>query len=339
MDELREVVARAAELRALRRGASLSRAERALGHAIIAESPAMRRLLAAIDRVAAKDVHVLVSGETGSGKEIVATLLHAGSPRAAAPLIRFNAAAVPEALAEAELFGHERGAFTGATNARRGYFEQAHGGSLVLDEVGELPLGFQAKLLRAVQHGEVQRLGAHKVEHADVRLIACTHRDLRALAAEGRFREDLYYRLAVVELAVPPLRERREDIAPLARQFAARFATKFGLEDVSLTDPLLAQLSARPWPGNVRELENAIARWIALSDGGPIGVEHVESTPSPTSPASNAASFRERMLAFERELLDGALQQARGNHSEAARRLGMSRVTLLDRLKKHGFRR
>jgi two-component system response regulator AtoC len=336
VDELREIVARAAELHGLRQGAALSRAERALGHPIIAESPAMRRLLEAVDRIAAKDVHVVVSGETGSGKEIVATLLHAGSSRESGPLIRFNAAAVPESLAEAELFGHERGAFTGATGSRRGYFEQAHGGTLVLDEIGELPLGFQPKLLRAVQHGEVQRLGARSVERVDVRIIACTHRDLRALASEGRFREDLYYRLAVVELLVPPLRERALDIAPLARQFAARFGAKFGLEDVSLTDELLAELTARPWPGNVRELENAVARWIALSDGGAIGLDAVQPAPKPKTPSGG--SFRERLLTFERELLEDALQQANGNHSEAARLLGMSRVTLLDRLKKHALR-
>ncbi|HMJ15846.1 MAG TPA: sigma-54 dependent transcriptional regulator [Polyangiaceae bacterium] len=336
VDELCAAVARAAELRGLRKGAALARAERALGQSIVAESPAMRRLLEAVDRVASRDVHVLVTGETGTGKEIIATLLHAGSPRASGPLIRFNAAAVPESLAEAELFGHERGAFTGATAARRGYFEQAHGGSLVLDEVGELPLGFQAKLLRAVQHGEVQRLGARAVERADVRIVACTHRDLRALVAEGRFREDLYYRLAVVELSVPALRERPEDIAPLARHFAGRFAAKFGLDDVSLSDELIRDLSARSWPGNVRELENTIARLVALSDGGPLGLDSMG--PAPERDSAPTGSFRERVLAFERGLLQDALRQAGSNHSEAARMLGMSRITLLDKLKKHGLR-
>ena len=190
----------------------------------------MRRLIDAVTRVAPRDITVLVRGETGTGKELVAALIHGESKRAKGPLVRFNCAAIPGELAEAELFGHTRGAFTGATQARRGFFAEADGGTLVLDEVGELPLPVQAKLLRALQEGEIQPVGAGRIEHVDVRVIACTNRDLAADARDGRFREDLYYRLAVVELRVPPLHEHREDIPALAMEFARRYAERFGVE-------------------------------------------------------------------------------------------------------------
>ena len=282
-------------------------------------------------RVADRGLPVLVHGETGTGKELIASLLHAASKRARGPLVRFNCAAIPGELADAELFGHARGAFTGATAARRGYFAQADGGTLVLDEVAELAPAIQAKLLRALQSGEIQPLGA-RVETVDVRVVACTHRDLRAEVAAGRFREDLYYRLAVVELRVPPLRERREDIPGLADSFARRYAAQFGLEAVQLTPALVQALVARPWPGNVRELENTIARLVALGAGGSIGPEQLDE-----APAATATGLRAQVEAFERGLVEQALRGAAGNHSEAARRLGMSRVTLLDKLKKYGL--
>lgn len=334
VDELRGVVARAIEVSLLRQKERRALGERALGHELIGESAAMKRLLAAIDRVAPRDVNVLVTGETGTGKEIVATLLHASSARSGSPLVRFNAAAIPEQLAEAEMFGHERGAFTGATASRRGYFAQAHRGTLVLDEVGELPLPLQAKLLRAVQDGEIQPLGGRGVEKVDVRIVACTHRDLRAEARAGRFREDLYYRLAVVELSVPALRDRRNEIAPLARSFTAGFAARFGLENVSLSDDLVAALESLPWPGNVRELQNTVARLVALSDGGPIPVRALGTMGEATASAPRG-SYQERMTTFERDLLADALATAKGNKSAASRSLGMSRVTLLDRLKRY----
>ena len=218
VDELRLSIARAAEAVELRRGARVAAAERATGRFVAGESAAMRGLLAAVDRVARRDVTVLVRGETGTGKELVASMLHALSPRKDRAFVRFNCAALPAELAESELFGHARGAFTGATTSKSGFFARANGGTLVLDEIGELPLAVQPKLLRALQDGEIQPLGASKTERVDVRIVACTHRDLLADVRAGRFREDLYYRLAVVELAVPPLRERREDIgAPRAR--------------------------------------------------------------------------------------------------------------------------
>jgi DNA-binding NtrC family response regulator len=296
----------------------------------------LRELLALVERVAPRDVNVLVTGETGTGKEMIAAMLHAHGKRAAGPLVRFNCAAIPEALAESELFGHVRGAFTGAVGERRGYFEQAHGGTLVLDEIAELPAAMQAKLLRATQDGEIRRIGASGPTRVDVRLVACTHRDLRAEASAGRFREDLYYRLAVVELRVPPLRERRDDIPALVHEFVRRHAVRFGLDDVELAPEVIDALTAQAWPGNVRELDNAVARLVALSDGGRIGLSAWSAAASP-APRTGGGTFRERVMAFERELLSSALDASSGNQSEAARRLGMSRVTLIDRLKKHGL--
>src|SRR5512138_351035 len=216
VDEMSALIDRALEARALRVQHRHVTAERVLGRRIVGTSRAMEQLLADVARVAPKDVTVLVGGETGTGKELVASLLHAQSRRAAGPLVRFNCAAIPDELAEAELFGHARGAFTGATQSRRGFFAEADGGTLVLDEVGELPLALQPKLLRALQEGEIQPVGTGRVERVDVRVVASTNRDLQAEARAGRFREDLYYRLAVVEIVVPPLRERPEDVAPLA---------------------------------------------------------------------------------------------------------------------------
>src|SRR6202011_1516066 len=197
----------------------------------------------------------------------IASLIHAESRRAAGPLVRFNCAAIPGELAEAELFGHTRGAFTGAAQARRGFFAEANGGTLVLDEVGELSAPVQAKLLRALQEGEIQPVGAGRVEKVDVRVVASTNRDLEAEARAGRFRMDLYYRLAVVELVVPPLREHREDIPALAGEFTRRYGARFGNPEVRLSPGLIDALGQAEWPGNVRQLENAVARMVALGAG------------------------------------------------------------------------
>jgi two-component system response regulator AtoC len=355
IDELRAVVARALEARTLRRSVQRLELERALGKPMAGVSAAWRRLMSDAERVARRDVTVLVRGETGTGKELVATLLHAASARRERACVRFNCAAIPAELAEAELFGHARGAFTGAAAARPGFFKQADGGTLILDEVGELPLAVQSKLLRVLQEGEIQPVGAGKVERVDVRVVACTHRDLAADAkgGRGRFREDLYYRLAVVELSVPPLRQRREDIAPLVEVFVRRYAARFGLEGVRLSDALLAELTAREWPGNARELENTVARLMALSEGGDLDVGDLRRAEGATSatvaPAREGGredvredarghlGLRARVAAFEREILERALSETGGNQSEAARRLGLTRMTLIDKLKRHGL--
>jgi DNA-binding NtrC family response regulator len=334
LEEVRSAVGRAAEASELRRGARLRDLERALGRPLLGESAAFRRLLEDAGRVAPRDVPVLLQGETGTGKELIASLLHGLGKRASGPLVRFNCAALPAELAEAELFGHAKGAFTGADRARPGFFAQADGGTLVLDEVGELPSSVQAKLLRALQDGEIQPVGAGKTVRVDVRVVASTHRDLLAEAQAGRFREDLYFRLAVVVLRLPPLRERREDIPLLARSFCQRIARRFDLPSASLSPALLAALQARPWPGNVRELENTITRMLALSSGGELDPGALD----PASEGPGGTSFRDRVAAFERGLLEQALRDAGGNHSEAARILELSRVTLLDKLKRHGLR-
>ncbi len=340
-EELALVVGRAAEARQLREAARTLRLERAVGGAVVGQSPAFRRLTEAAQRVAGREVPVLVRGETGTGKELIATLLHAASPRAKGPLVRFNCAAISAELAEAELFGHAKGAFTGAVGSRGGFFTQADGGTLVLDEVGEFPLSIQPKLLRALQQGEVQAVGSSRVEKVDVRVVACTHRDLAAEVRAGRFREDLLYRLNVVELLVPPLRERKEDIPLLVEAFRARYAQRFGLSEVRLSPALLQALVTRDWPGNVRELENAVARLLALSEGGELGLEVLSRlSPTPESaPPVGVGPLREQVAAFERSLIARALEETGGNQSEAARRLGLTRVTLIDKLKRHGLRR
>jgi two-component system response regulator AtoC len=347
IDEIAAVVERALEARALRDRTRRLSAEQAIGRRIVGTSPPMRRLLDAVARVADKDVTVLVRGETGTGKELVGSLLHAQSRRAERPLVRFNCAAIPGELAEAELFGHARGAFTGAQAARRGFFAEADGGTLILDEVGELPLGVQAKLLRAIQEGEIQPVGSGRVEHVDVRLVASTNRDLLAEARAGRFREDLYYRLAVIELVVPALAERPEDIPALAEEFARRYGERFGQPGVRLSPALVERLRVAPWPGNVRQLENTVARLVALTGGPVIEADAFapEATPrgapaaAPATegeePAVEGLSLREQVEAFERGLIARALAAAHGNQSEAARRLGTSRATLVDKIKKH----
>ncbi len=354
IDEVAVVIERALEARRLRIDNRRLTAEQNLGRRIIGASRPMRRLLEATSRVASRDVTVLVRGETGTGKEFVAELLHAQSARSTKPLVRFNCAALPADLADAELFGHVKGAFTGATATRPGFFAQADGGTLILDEIGELPLPIQAKLLRALQEGEIQPVGSGRIEKVNVRVVASTNRDLAAEAKTGAFREDLYYRLAVVELVVPPLRDRKDDIPALAAEFGRRYGEKFGLGSISLEPALVDALSRADWPGNVRQLENTIARLAALSSGGLITVADYEAAtglqPSvsqdampvadddaPLTDARNGPSLKEQVEAFERGLVARALDSTGGNQSEAARRLGVSRVTLIDKMKKYNL--
>ncbi len=332
VDELGVVIDRALERVVLERRSVELDLERALGRPLVGTARAWTRVLESAVKLASRNVNVLVTGETGTGKELVASVLHVAGSRASRPLVRFNAAAIPSEVAESELFGHAKGAFTGATAAHRGFFAQADLGTLIIDEVGELPLPLQSKLLRAIAEQEIQPVGG-KLEKVDVRVVACTNRDLLAEAKAGRFREDLYYRLAVVELRVPPLRERREDVPSLARAFAARFAARFELGHVHLDDALVAALAAREWPGNVRELEGVIARLVALSDGGEIGPGALDAPPAPSA----AEGFRAQVEAFERGLLTRALEESGGNQSEAARRLRLSRATFVDKLRKLGL--
>jgi DNA-binding NtrC family response regulator len=342
-DELFYTVERAAETRRLRLAERERSLEAAVGVRIIGRSQALSRLLDSVSRVASKDVTVLIRGETGTGKELVASLLHANSQREKQQMVVFNCAAIPAELAEAQLFGHARGAFTGAVSAHDGFFVQANGGTLFLDEIGEIPLALQAKLLRVLQQREVQPIGSTQVKQVDVRVIAATHRDLAAEVKGGRFREDLYYRLNVVELMVPPLRERRSDIPLLAREFARKYSERYGLDYVvQLAPELIEDLEKQPWPGNIRQLENTIARCVALATARTVGREALLAPSDNADNESNdsgdeAPSFREQVEAFERNLIRKALQACGGNQSHAARRLRLNRATLYDRLRKYGL--
>ncbi|HWU85931.1 MAG TPA: sigma-54 dependent transcriptional regulator [Kofleriaceae bacterium] len=340
-DELFYTIDRAAETRRLRLVERERALEAAVGVRIIGRSAALSRVLDAVSRVASKDVTVLIRGETGTGKELIASLLHANSQRAKQQMVVFNCAAIPAELAEAQLFGYVRGAFTGAVTSHEGFFVQANGSTLFLDEIGELPLALQAKLLRVLQEREVQPIGSSQIKRVDVRVIAATHRDLASEVKAGSFREDLYYRLNVVELIVPPLRERRCDIPLLAQELARKYSERFGLGHVvQLSPELLDQLEQQPWPGNIRQLENAIARFIALATTRTIGLEALMApaeSPETTGDREQGLSFREQVEAFERNLIRQAMTASSGNQSETARRLQLNRATLYDKLKKYGM--
>ena len=310
---------------------------------VIAESEAMRAILRRIAAIAPTRSSVVIHGETGTGKEVVARLLHANSTRADGPFVALNVAALPGELLESELFGHVQGAFTGAVSSTTGVFAAAHGGTLFLDEIGEMPLALQAKLLRAVQEGEIRRVGDTRTTAVDVRIVCATHRDLRAAVAAGGFREDLYYRLKVFAVTVPPLRARPDDVMPLARMFADQLgarSTRFGAA-------ARAAMIRHPWPGNVRELGNAVEHALALAAGAEIAPEHlpeevVDEVVDPVVEARLAArgtsATRDlRPLAeVEREHVRRVLDACGGNQVEAARVLGIGRTTLWRKLRADG---
>jgi DNA-binding NtrC family response regulator len=334
MDELLVVVQRAVETVRLSMENERLAGELNLSRSLIFASPAMSRLGVLIARVAPRDVTVLVTGESGTGKERIAEAIVRASRRAEGPYVRFNCASLTPELAEAELFGHAKGAFTGAIKARAGLFGEADGGTILLDEVAELAGGLQAKLLRVLQEGEIRPVGEDRPRRVDVRIIAATHRDLKDRVAKGEFREDLFFRLNVVHLHIPPLRERVEDIDVLARHFLARFAERFGAGPLRTTDELFARLRGRSWPGNVRELENAIESMVALSVEGELDLA---SLAPGGEVAPLALGLKQRVEAYEKGVIVEALKAARGNRSEAARALGVSRVTLHDKLNKYSL--
>jgi DNA-binding NtrC family response regulator len=304
---------------------------------IIGEAPAMQEVFRAIGRLSHSNITVLINGESGTGKELVAHALHRHSPRAASPFIALNMAAIPKDLMESELFGHEKGAFTGAANLRRGRFEQADGGTLFLDEIGETTQAMQVKLLRVLQEQELQRVGGEETISVDVRIIAATNRDLEEEVRRGAFREDLYYRLNVVMLTVPPLRERGDDITLLVRHFAALFAQKNRRRLEGITSECIDLLRHYPWPGNVRELENAIERGIILMRGEQLTEKSLPLTIQKMAEERDAlASARPLSLSeVEKEMIFQTLDETGGNKSEAARRLGITRKTLLNKLHKY----
>jgi len=306
--------------------------------ALVAESPAMKTALDLVVRVAEHRTTVLITGESGTGKEVIARAIHRASPRSSAAFIGINCAAIPENLLESELFGHMRGAFTGASADKAGLFEQAEGGTLLLDEIGELPLGLQAKLLRVLQESEIRRVGDQRTRRVDVRLLATTARSLSDEAAAGRFRDDLFYRLNVVTIHLPPLDQRREDIVPLARHFAAQLGERFG-HPLDFTDDALTWLAEQAWPGNVRELEHAIERAAVLSDRETLSAVDFRDQPGAPgrAPGRSAGTLRGAVDAAERMAIAAALAASDGNRREAARHLGISVRSLFYKMQRLGI--
>ena len=299
---------------------------------LVARSPSMREAVRLAGRVAATDANVLVTGESGAGKDALALYLHAQSPRAEGPFVRIDCAALPAELLEAELFGYERGAFTGATAAKPGRLEAAHKGTLVLDEIAHLPRDAQAKLLRVIERREFERLGGRRTVRVDARLLALTNVDLDDAVKRRAFREDLFYRLNVVRIHVPPLRERREDVAPLAEKFLSTYAAKHGRDARRFDAAALAALGLYDFPGNVRELANVVERAVIVSDGAEVGAKDL---PEAVLAAAGNKARRERrptLAELEDDYIREVLAASRGNKSEAARVLGISRKNLYERL-------
>ncbi|MBS2020523.1 MAG: sigma 54-interacting transcriptional regulator [Deltaproteobacteria bacterium] len=295
---------------------------------VVSESPALRAVMARAAVVARTTSSVVVHGETGTGKEVVARLVHANSPRRSGPFVAVNVAALPPELLESELFGHVRGAFTGAVTTTQGLFGEADGGTLFLDEIGEMPLPLQAKLLRVLQEGEVRRVGESKGRRVDVRVVSATHRDLKALVAQGSFREDLYYRLRVFGLVVPPLRDRRADILPLAQMFAARL----GHHELRFSREARAALEKYRWPGNVRELGNVVEHAVAFAEGGLVEVAHLPEEVTSSGPAAPPAGALRSLAEMEHQHISAVLAACDNNQVLAAKVLGISRTTLWRKL-------
>ncbi|MBY0401078.1 sigma-54 dependent transcriptional regulator [Myxococcota bacterium] len=336
------------EVRQLRR--AVGRAVAPGGDRLVGSSSALLEIFKTVGKVAPRNVPVLITGESGTGKELVAHAIHAASPRAEGPFVAVNAAAIPRELLESELFGHERGAFTGATNSRAGRFREASGGTLFLDEIGDMPIDLQAKLLRVLQSGEVTPVGGRNAEVVDVRIVAATHRDLDERVREGGFREDLLYRLRVVPMSLPPLRERIEDVRTLALHFVERYAPELAEGPVSLPDATIARLERHNWPGNVRELENAIKRALVLLSGDVLGPAAFDFLTRSAEPGGRETTLEELVVKeverlfdqggalsdvyhriqqrVERPLLEVVLDRTQGNQIRAAAVLGINRNTL-----------
>ncbi|MBA3558457.1 MAG: sigma-54-dependent Fis family transcriptional regulator [Gemmatimonadaceae bacterium] len=338
-DEVRLVVQKAAERERLR--ARVQRLEGELsalaGGEIVGRSAVMRTAVELARKVAPHPSATLITGESGTGKELIARLIHDAGPRAKRPFVAINCGALPEALLESELFGHVKGAFTGAVVDKKGLFEEAHRGTLFLDELGELPLALQVKLLRALQEDEVRPLGATASRTVDVRVVAATNRDLAADVKSGRFRDDLYYRINVVTIALPPLRERREDIPDLASHFLARHNKRMSLDVQEIAAGAMRVLVGYAWPGNVRELENVIERALVLTTGSAIEPEHLPEALCATAPATVGFSVKKETATLERNLIQRALAATEGNRTRAAHLLELSHRALLYKIREYGL--
>src|SRR5690242_1608247 len=344
LDHLLQVVNKALEMRALRDENRKLKEE--LGRRyefdnIIGRSEPMQEIFAAIERVAPTRATVLLAGESGVGKDLIARAIHFHSPRRDRPLVKINCTAIPENLMESELFGYEKGAFTGANTSKPGKFEQADSGTVFLDEIGDVPASIQVKLLRVLQEREFERLGSNLTRHIDVRLVAATNQDLRAALEQGTFREDLYYRLNVVPINIPPLRERKQDIPFLANHFVRKLAPDTGSRVERITDAAMEKLMAYHWPGNVRELENVIERSLVMVSGTELDASDIklESAPRPRPQSGDAHFLPEGVTLdeYEQEIIREALKRADGNKSQAARLLGLTRNALRYRLTQMGL--
>jgi two-component system nitrogen regulation response regulator NtrX len=306
---------------------------------LVGRSLAIQKLLEQVALAGPSPARVLIRGEHGTGKELVARALHASSARRAMPFVAVNCSAIPEELFESELFGHERGAFTGATQSRRGRFEEAQGGTLMLDEVGDLSARAQTKLLRVLQENELTRVGGSRAIAIDVRVVAATNRELSTTDGSGGFREDLYFRLAVIPIDVPPLRERREDVPLLVAHFAERLARETGRKPQPFTDAALEGLSRYAFPGNVRELRNLVERLLIMNPGRPIGAEQVRAVlPGVAAPAAASETLVEAVHGFERATIEAALAAEGGHMTRAAARLGLERSHLYKKIRQLGLR-
>lgn len=343
LDHLVTVLQKALEFRALRDENRQLREE--LGRRydfanIVGRSAPMQEIFATIVRVAPTRATVLLAGESGVGKDLIARAIHFHSPRRDRPLVKINCTAIPENLMESELFGYEKGAFTGATTSKPGKFEQADTGTVFLDEIGDVPASVQVKLLRVLQEREFERLGSNVTRHIDVRVVAATNQDLRAALEQGTFREDLYYRLNVVPINIPPLRERKSDIPFLARHFLAKHGPEMGSRVEHITDAAMAVLMAYHWPGNVRELENVMERSLVMCAGDTLDAGDIKLETAPRRPNHGAPPFLPEGMTldqYEQEIIREALRRADGNKSQAARLLGLTRNALRYRLAQMGL--
>ncbi|HZU28206.1 MAG TPA: sigma-54 dependent transcriptional regulator [Bryobacteraceae bacterium] len=346
LDHLMAVVTRALEVSKLRDENRQLRQE--LDHRyqfdnIVGRSPAMREIFATIERVAPTRATVLLAGESGVGKDLIARAIHHHSPRRDKPFVKINCTALPENLMESELFGYEKGAFTGANTTKPGKFEQADTGTVFLDEIGDVPASIQVKLLRILQEREFERLGSNKTRHIDVRVLAATNVDLRAALEQGTFREDLYYRLNVMPMNIPPLRERKEDIPYLAESFVRRLSKDLGTQAQSIAEDGIARLMEYHWPGNVRELENVLERSLVLASGPVLHAADIHLDTAPRAPrepvAGGSFNLPEGMTldSYEQAIIREALNKAGGNKSQAARLLGLTRNALRYRLTQMGI--
>ena len=346
MEEINVLIKKALKIRDLTMEVELLRDELSRisrGNQIIGESPQIKEVMDLVNRVAKSNATVLILGESGTGKELVANAIHYNSDRKNKPFVKVNCGALPENLLESELFGHEKGAFTGAISRKIGRFERAHGGSIFLDEIGEMSFSTQVKLLRVLQEKQIERVGSTEVIDVDVRIIAATNKDLKRLVEEGRFREDLYYRLNVIPIKIPPLRERKQDIPLLVKYFLQKYSLETGRRGMTISDSALDKLKTYSWPGNIRELQNVIERAVILSPGREITEDQLPPEIVKRDRQVELDEFKlpkngVNLNDLEKSLIKQALDMTNDNQTEAARLLGITRHTLIYRMEKYGLK-